>query len=144
MHLPPVADPERPRRGAVVIAVAVASSAAYASTALAIISFAVAWSARGEHFRTLVPPFSIEGSDTVYPGGWISLPSDSGPEMAIAAVLALLAGLATWAVVRLRRHTRSQTHSMRRGLLWGVPLVLIVGPAIFAPLVLLMNSISLD
>jgi H+/Cl- antiporter ClcA len=78
------------------------------------------------------------------PGAGSRNPSNYRPEMAMAAVLALLAGLATWAVVRLRRHTSAQTHSMRRGLLWGVPLVLIVGPAIFAPLVLLMNSISLD
>jgi hypothetical protein len=127
-----------------VIAVAVASSAAYATTGLAIVSLVIAWSARGEHLRTLLPPFSIEGSDTVYPAVWISEPSNYRPEMAMAAVLALVAGVATVAVVRLRRHALAQSHSMRRGLLWGVPLVLIVGPAIFAPLVLLMNSISPD
>jgi len=140
----PGADSGHPRsnRHPVVAVLAVASSAAYATTGLAIISLAIAWSARGEHLRMLVPPFTVEGSDATNPGGWISVPSDYRPEMAAAAMFALLAGAAIWVVVQLHRRLPAQAHSTRRGLLWGVPLVLVVGPAIFAPIVWLTNSIS--
>jgi hypothetical protein len=134
--------PSRRRGHRVVIAVAFASSAAYAATALAIASLAGAWAARGQHLLMLVPAFRVEGSDVIHPATWVSDPSNFRPAMAEAAMSGVVAGVAAWGVVRLRRHTSAQDHSMRRGLLWGVPLVLVVGPAIFAPMIWLLNSIS--
>jgi hypothetical protein len=144
VHFTPAQTSWHPRsnRHRVVAAVAMASSAAYAATVLAIASFAVAWSARGEHLRLWVSPFQIEGSDVTNPGGWVSLPSDFRPEMTAAFVVALLAVVAGWSVVRLRRRTPAHSHSMRQGLLWGIPLVFIVGPAVLACVVWLTNSLA--
>jgi hypothetical protein len=148
MHFTPVVGPSQPRasRHIVPIRLALAAGATYAATGLAVVSLWIAWSERGKHFSFLMPPFQTEGSNAIHPGGWISVPSDSGPQMAVAIVFAVLACVAAWVVGWLcRREYRLQKpHSTRRGLLWGIPLALVVAPLMLVPVMWGTHLMFLD